>query len=70
MIPFDKWLQREHALSEGQADLFIRLLHEYGAMVCREYDHDYAFRVVGTRNMRVCFRCGEPGWEMPTEEEQ
>ena len=37
-----------------------------GPAICQKRgDHDYSVRVPQTTNMYLCFRCGEPGWEMP-----
>lgn len=36
-----------------------------GPAICKDRGHDYSEKVVGTSNMYLCFRCGEPGWEVP-----
>lgn len=51
-------------LREG-AEAFIRTRR--GPDICKARgDHDYSEKVPHTSNMYLCFRCGEPGWEMPS----
>jgi hypothetical protein len=44
---------------------FIDWLHSIGEPICKERGHDYSMKVAQTSNMYLCFRCGEPGWEVP-----
>lgn len=41
---------------------------ERGPAICKKSGHDYSIRVPQTTNMYTCFRCGEPGWEVPDVE--
>ena len=50
----------------GWAGLFMGWLHGTGLVICKQRGHDYSVKVTGTSNMYLCFRCGEPGWEMPS----
>lgn len=39
-----------------------------GAAICQQRGHDFSVRVPNTPNMYLCFRCQEPGWEVPCVE--
>lgn len=52
--------------AKRMAHALVELVHEYGAVICkRRGDHDYSDKVPHTSNMFLCFRCGEPGWQVP-----
>lgn len=36
---------------------------EKGPTICENFGHDFTIYV--SHNMWSCFRCGEPGWEVP-----
>jgi len=38
---------------------------QQGPAICAARGHDYSVKVPGTSNMFLCFRCEEPGWEVP-----
>lgn len=50
------------------AAFVVNQIRLYGLPICKDRGHDYTIRVAGTSNMYLCFRCGEPGWEVPSVE--
>lgn len=48
------------------AEAYVRF--QEGWRICETRGHDFSIRVAGTPNMWICFRCNEPGWEVPCVE--
>lgn len=65
---FNEWTQGGHdrdaicTVPEAAA-AFVHMMK--GPAICKDRGHDYSIRVGNTKNMWTCFRCGEPGWEVP-----
>jgi hypothetical protein len=59
------YIENEHVCTVTEAaEAFLHA--QRGLAICKKRgDHDYSDKVPQTSNMYLCFRCGEPGWEVP-----